>query len=711
MDEAFTNFASKSRLERERAVTNFCTLLQSATPKDKQNAKTELLSHLRMSTPWQGIHSSVAAAQTLVKDQFIYDTADAPDSTGISFLSRLQDACLVMIRHVEPRVREETTKLISTLVVLYPRSMVHCMQPALAEQVYISLTANEKNRLEEASFVARREAGETAAKSKLACNLVHETEGWHDLESNLLAFAALIRSSGHHALVSLKSLKRKEEPTTFDIYQLDDCLTFIARAENHANRFVREAALKLLDAVASSAVQADKLCKPVHPKKKLLVTEVLLIAVSSLQNGLSDNWSQVRYAASLALRTLLQNTPKEDHYQFYEQLLPPMCLNRHYVAEGVKSYSQQTWRIVLEHDGREMLTKYLPSVVDFYESQVAADNHAVREAACQALGELVMRLRPPVMREWAARIAQALVNAFKDESWPVRDHACRALADVVCKFPAEVDKSGLLPDMHELFARHLYDNIPSVRLNCASGFVLSCFAFDDTHPVMGTVPLLAVVRAGLRAVADQKEDAAQDAPATTGGVSDTQYGASTKLAGLAPANGGNDDAQTNQVMYSCGSLAPKLRRGGGCSDHGFVRPHEAWEMAEGALLVIRALMQQGERGQRICRKNDVLNDVMASGEMGLRLNFRHRSKFAEAILQTVVVANESVLPTDLDTSIVSGLLSLIVQTEKDDSEAVRRLSSECRRLVMRKIGLKPFAAAEQDAKEIMKKMQDGQGDL
>ena len=34
-------------------------------------------------------------------------------------------------------------------------------------------------------------------------------------------------------------------------------------------------------------------------------------------------------------------------------------------------------------------------------------------------------------------------------------------------------------------------------------------------------------------------------------------------------------------MYSCGSLAPKMRRGGGCADHLFRRPAEPWEKADG----------------------------------------------------------------------------------------------------------------------------------
>ena len=34
-------------------------------------------------------------------------------------------------------------------------------------------------------------------------------------------------------------------------------------------------------------------------------------------------------------------------------------------------------------------------------------------------------------------------------------------------------------------------------------------------------------------------------------------------------------------MYSCGSLAPKMGRGGGCMDHKFKKPSEPWELADG----------------------------------------------------------------------------------------------------------------------------------
>lgn len=44
--------------------------------------------------------------------------------------------------------------------------------------------------------------------------------------------------------------------------------------------------------------------------------------------GMQDNWSQVRYAASTANRSLLKALSPEDREVFYPQLLPRMCLNR-----------------------------------------------------------------------------------------------------------------------------------------------------------------------------------------------------------------------------------------------------------------------------------------------------------------------------------------------------------------------------------------------
>ena len=41
-------------------------------------------------------------------------------------------------------------------------------------------------------------------------------------------------------------------------------------------------------------------------------------------------------------------------------LLPPMCLNRRYQAEGVRLYSQQTWERVMGSEGRAWVARLAP---------------------------------------------------------------------------------------------------------------------------------------------------------------------------------------------------------------------------------------------------------------------------------------------------------------------------------------------------------------
>jgi hypothetical protein len=64
--------------------------------------------------------------------------------------------------------------------------------------------------------------------------------------------------------------------------------------------------------------------------------------------GLGDNWSQVRYAASQAARSYYA-IAKDDptlREKYDGLMVPRMCLNRYYVAEGVKIYSNESWRLV-----------------------------------------------------------------------------------------------------------------------------------------------------------------------------------------------------------------------------------------------------------------------------------------------------------------------------------------------------------------------------
>ena len=150
-------------------------------------------------------------------------------------------------------------------------------------------------------------------------------------------------------------------------------------------------------------------------------------------------------------------------------LVPRMCMNRYYVAEGVKIYSNETWRLVHGEKGREIICKYAKEVCEFYISQSTADNHAVREAACHCISELCTKVAAEVDKEpfkpYIAAMLSTLLDCFKDASWPVRDCACIACGHFVATFPDE--SQTVFPELLHLWIEHLSDNIQSVRHHSA----------------------------------------------------------------------------------------------------------------------------------------------------------------------------------------------------------------------------------------------------
>ncbi|XP_064403900.1 uncharacterized protein LOC135349297 isoform X2 [Halichondria panicea] len=69
---------------------------------------------------------------------------------------------------------------------------------------------------------------------------------------------------------------------------------------------------------------------------------------------------------------------------------------RYYVAESVRLYSQETWRVFTQTRRVQRIHK----VVDFYISQSQAANHAVREAACICTAELGTNVNKDCLRPY-----------------------------------------------------------------------------------------------------------------------------------------------------------------------------------------------------------------------------------------------------------------------------------------------------------------------
>ena len=154
---------------------------------------------------------------------------------------------------------------------------------------------------------------------------------------------------------------------------------------------------------------------------------------------------------------------------------------------------------------------------------------------------------------------------FHDESWPVRDEACLACGTFCLAYPEECKPE--LPVLFSRWAEQLTDQIWSVREDAA-------VALGDAIEAYGA-PMFDQVMEVLK----KNLPSARDEPA----LSREEY----KLRQ-------NDiERHTNSQLYSCGSLAPKLRKGGagriGCSDCLITRPKAPWEATDGCIYLIREL--------------------------------------------------------------------------------------------------------------------------
>lgn len=94
-------------------------------------------------------------------------------------------------------------------------------------------------------------------------------------------------------------------------------------------------------------------------------------------------------------------------------------------------------------------------------------------------------------------------------------------------------------------------------------------------------------------------------------------------------SGDFEEDHSNNTLYSCGSLAPKLKRGGGCMDHGFTRPKEPWEQSDGSVFLLREVSSLED-----------FNEVIKQNFEGLSTlayvdNFKHAHHLKENIFKSL----------------------------------------------------------------------------
>lgn len=500
------------------------------------------------------VPSTTAEATTTAVDSAGAAAATLGDSLTpdevVALCRVMHEASLQHLEHPEPRVRTLVAKAVGA----------YCRHRRDLAEAATEIQAKLVQSIADHIQAGRDEAGNY---SRTSVGAVDDTTGWRALETNWLCLASMVSAMNDQYAVTF--------PMTPQLYQ--DCEFSCV---THVNRHVRAAGMQTLEqwvravtvastmtttttATTTTEVAAEQRRLLTDPSSPLRTTVIAVVKA-----GLADNWSQVRMAASVLCRVWfvsLQTIGADvTEKTMMSALLPRMCLNRFYLAQGVKLYSHETWKLLFPNGkGLTLVGENLPAVCRYYVKMCDADNHVVREGACQAIAELAYRLGDDenyhdILESHMGMLLQALLMCFFDESWPVRDEAALACG-ILCKAYPEACK----PEFKTLWERwtgQLTDQIWSVREDAA-------VALGDALEAYGEEVL-----DQLRSLIKTILPAARDQPS----MSAAEYKAHV-----------NDAEQhTDTQLYSCGSLAPKLRKGGagriGCTNCGIDRPKAPWEV-------------------------------------------------------------------------------------------------------------------------------------
>lgn len=362
------------------------------------------------------------------------------------------------VEHSEPRVRSLVAQtvgayaLYSTSLLNYQRDIIinndQDEDPQLKQTIQTAQQgrASIHNAILSSlqSHLQMREPSRDNNPSKASDGALDDTTGWRALETNLHALASFIDGcvgkgvvefdgedeggsnvsySGSYMLEEERLFSNEDEENRWFLTGLQHCCVL------HVNRHVRAASAAVLGVLVKSCMR----CRSSHGKdgnyhENLLVEDdspFRLTLKESLRATLQDNWSQVRMAGSVLCRRFVtallkiyishnHNGEEEDEEltifelaagDLVQMLLPRMCLNRFYLAQGVKLYSQDTWKIIFgsSHNAAEgeeglhssgkskggggmgAVARNAAPLCRYYSKMCDADNHAVREVCFYCL--------------------------------------------------------------------------------------------------------------------------------------------------------------------------------------------------------------------------------------------------------------------------------------------------------------------------------------
>jgi len=244
---------------------------------------------------------------------------------------------------------------------------------------------------------------------------------------------------------------------------------------------------------------------------------------------------------------------------------------------------------------------------------------------------LAAKLDKSVLEPQVNVLLDTLLECFNDESWPVRDMACVAAGKFVLNFPSQSKRS--LDKLVALFFTNLQDSISSVRQGAALALSNLAKAYESDESVTIIDDILLKVKQNLEGMSNQSSESKKFTGLDTDSLQ-SNFGVAKRI------RDNDADLHTDQIMYSCGSLAPKMkssRSSGGCSDCKFQKESEPWESADGSVLLLCELTNVQSCRKKITRSNLIQKIVDAC-------RFRHyvaHHFFLETVMKTLPIIGEN----------------------------------------------------------------------
>lgn len=468
--------------------------------------------------------------KTVVSSIKISLVNDDEISTGAleAIFEQLQVTSSFLLAMDDLRIKNQLSDLIENVVtsLLSPSRILnvwqHIISPIANSSIYYIV-----------SHLSRKVVKRPTALGSTAQIDMDDTTGWEDLELNIKIYQALIRASlpYNDVVTSLWTFPVYEQNPDHEHSSLEVSgdpkpawYILLHECGHHINRHLREGMYHFLSSLMQAPAFKAAYLSCLLTDPQATSSRWIDVIMTILPSGLEDDWTQIRYAATMVLQHLLEFLSQDDRRRepdslhaddilraFAPSIVPRLCVNRFHTAPSVQTASKHIWQtfffrstgvspvpsgpITEEPLGKQLLLQHVKHAIDHYTMTMSsARNHMVCEAAVNALSEITLRLNLSVIWPFQRQIHEALLGCLNDERWPVKDAACLASGRILRRFPplqispvtnevGSLDMELTNQFLHH-WEEHLRDCIWSVRENaafaCAEALVTDTFVLENT---------------------------------------------------------------------------------------------------------------------------------------------------------------------------------------------------------------------------------------